>query len=523
MSAKCLKVHVKHQAYVKSGTSKLAIGILFLALVLALPWPALASARSTSNAAATCSIKAKFHSGRERRGFCKRRLLGAAADDRDRAREPAAAKEANLNPRAAWKQRRSLHDCMAAQKDVKPFTTQDFKDGKPARLRPELQLSTTKSMAFGVTAVAPVSVTRISSLEGLCISWGGPLSVAVYVGLLESGPLPATEVPKLENPDEDDEEYDEGDILGTKNPLKTAVQTVKKAFDKIEKQKGGCQLTITLFSELLASKDEELLFPLNALRNAALLVVQTPLVFYADADMLLSNSLTAALSEPASLQQLLRVAEQSVFIVVPAFRAANLKTAYKSIQSKKAALDALHRSNISRYTEHFVAGHAPTNYARWAAIKSSRPPLYETKYQHLFEPWGIVSRRLAPMWDVKYRGYGKDKAAWTSHLHRAGFRFVVSVEGFMVHRPHKPSLASGAHDASVNFLRASKNNNTKGTKSAGTVPSQLLFGTNNKHFETDKMAHDQHTYKTVVGNTGSCRAVLPHWKIFGPTGTLPVV
>lgn len=27
------------------------------------------------------------------------------------------------------------------------------------------------------------------------------------------------------------------------------------------------------------------------------------------------------------------------------------------------------------------------------------------------------------MWDAKYRGYGKDKIAWTSHLNRVGFRY----------------------------------------------------------------------------------------------------
>jgi hypothetical protein len=51
--------------------------------------------------------------------------------------------------------------------------------------------------------------------------------------------------------------------------------------------------------------------------------------------------------------------------------------------------------------------------------------VYNTTFTEGFEGWGIISRRLAPMWDVKYRGYGKDKIAWTGHLHRAGFRYYL--------------------------------------------------------------------------------------------------
>lgn len=65
---------------------------------------------------------------------------------------------------------------------------------------------------------------------------------------------------------------------------------------------------------------------------------------------------------------------------------------------------------------------------RWWASQAAgpagdrAPPVFETSYAEGFEGWGIVARRHAPMYDVKYRGYGADKISWTHHLHRAAFR-----------------------------------------------------------------------------------------------------
>lgn len=72
-----------------------------------------------------------------------------------------------------------------------------------------------------------------------------------------------------------------------------------RALRSIEQQEGGCQLNIALFSEIVAGPAEEMLFPYNALRNAALLAARTPLVMNVDTDMLLSAALTATLSHHA--------------------------------------------------------------------------------------------------------------------------------------------------------------------------------------------------------------------------------
>lgn len=66
-----------------------------------------------------------------------------------------------------------------------------------------------------------------------------------------------------------------------------------------EAASGGCQLDILLLSETLKSDDVQRLFPVNAIRNFALLAARTELVLFADADLLVGASLNEALSTAA--------------------------------------------------------------------------------------------------------------------------------------------------------------------------------------------------------------------------------
>ena len=67
----------------------------------------------------------------------------------------------------------------------------------------------------------------------------------------------------------------------------------------MEARPGACQLDIVLYSEVMASKAVAVLYPLNVLRNAALLVARTELLFILDGDMLISKDLSTALADPA--------------------------------------------------------------------------------------------------------------------------------------------------------------------------------------------------------------------------------
>lgn len=76
--------------------------------------------------------------------------------------------------------------------------------------------------------------------------------------------------------------------------------TPKGASYRRMEARGACQLDIVLYSEVMASPALiELLYPLNVLRNAALLMARTELVFILDGDMVISSDLPAVIADPA--------------------------------------------------------------------------------------------------------------------------------------------------------------------------------------------------------------------------------
>ena len=47
------------------------------------------------------------------------------------------------------------------------------------------------------------------------------------------------------------------------------------------------------------------------------------------------------------------------------------------------------------------------------------------EYCNRYEPWGIVDRRRMPFFDVRFRGYGRNKIVFTAALNASGFGFEV--------------------------------------------------------------------------------------------------
>jgi hypothetical protein len=79
-------------------------------------------------------------------------------------------------------------------------------------------------------------------------------------------------------------------------------------------------------------------------------------------------------------------------------------------------------------------GHGPTNTTKW--VRLSRPILYRVVYEPKYEPFVILSRRLAPWADERFVGYGGNKIAYINQLHGLGFGFHAHPYGFAIHVPH---------------------------------------------------------------------------------------
>ena len=85
-------------------------------------------------------------------------------------------------------------------------------------------------------------------------------------------------------------------------------------------------------------------------------------------------------------------------------------------------------------------GHGPTNTTKW--VRLARPILYRVHYEPKYEPFIIVSRRLAPWADARFVGYGGNKIAYMNQLWGLSFGFHVHPYGFVIHVPHVRTRAA---------------------------------------------------------------------------------
>ena len=65
-------------------------------------------------------------------------------------------------------------------------------------------------------------------------------------------------------------------------------------------------------------------------------------------------------------------------------------------------------------------------------VTSTLQAPYDITYCRRYEPWGIIDRRLMPWFDVRFRGYGRNKIVFTAALNASGFAFEVGVHGPLV-------------------------------------------------------------------------------------------
>eukprot|EP00466_Bigelowiella_natans_P009492 jgi/Bigna1/141103/aug1.60_g15811 len=83
------------------------------------------------------------------------------------------------------------------------------------------------------------------------------------------------------------------------------------------------------------------------------------------------------------------------------------------------------------HVEHWAPGHNATNYARWEAAK--RP--YAVKYQPFYEPYLLLAKPF-PSFDPRFHSGYFDKDSHVLELALARYRFVVVLDGFVVHEAH---------------------------------------------------------------------------------------
>ncbi|EFJ50228.1 hypothetical protein VOLCADRAFT_89141 [Volvox carteri f. nagariensis] len=216
---------------------------------------------------------------------------------------------------------------------------------------------------------------------------------------------------------------------------------------------GACVLRLMLLYELVADEVMAALMPINALRNAAILAADTPLVAMVDVDLSPSLSLSQHLlsnrTRAAELQRRAE-AERTVW-VIPAFdtqrrlslpgreAVADLAVAVPH-SAKGTRLVALWKKAEKIYPfayDVYRAGHSATDYNKWFRSKLD----YQVSYRPGYEPWFIGARMALPAYDARFRGYSWNKVTNVRHVAALRFSFWVITDSWLVHRPHAPTAS----------------------------------------------------------------------------------
>jgi hypothetical protein len=170
-------------------------------------------------------------------------------------------------------------------------------------------------------------------------------------------------------------------------------------------------------------------YPVNYMRNQALLLVRTELYLLLDGDFVVDAGIYERFSptSPTYAASLEALSDDEVF-VVPCFFQMNR---FAPVPANKTAL----------FADPMVGGpsdppgrphHGVTDYAKWRTATSD----YAIDYQFFYEPYLVQATRRAPFWDERFVYYGFDKVVYIYVLEQLGFRFKVLANHFAVHKPH---------------------------------------------------------------------------------------
>ena len=239
---------------------------------------------------------------------------------------------------------------------------------------------------YDVTLTTQLSVDRLHMVELLSTHWDGPMSIAIYASDQEA---------------------------------QLVLQYVYSS--PILKSRKDIGIHIVYKSGNF--------YPVNYLRNVALVNTHTPYVFLSDVDFLPMVGLNRYLCEAARV-----LSSGNRALVIPAFETLLYRFDFPS--NKDELLEMLSDGRVHTFRHDvWPRGHAPINYDHW---KTAKVP-YQIKWAPDFEPYILVTRNVTK-YDERFVGFGWNKVSHSMELNAQGYEFVVLPDAFVVHMPHGPSL-----------------------------------------------------------------------------------
>lgn len=277
-----------------------------------------------------------------------------------------------------------------------PVEKYTFSDGNSFRMDTFFKKSTYARKESDVTLITQVSPDRLSRLVDMATSWAGPISAAVYVKDADE------ELPIID------------ELVDTSEPVRKFVD----------------------FHILYANKTR---YPVNNLRNMALMNSRTSLILILDADFVTSQNMHDYLSEIGQ-RDMLNNDKKQVF-VVPAF-SSDLRP-HKLPKTKSDLLRAVNSRTVIPVNEKICPKcHGPTDYRRW--YDATEP--YKALYRWIYEPYLMMNKdQLSELFDERLKGYGFDKNSHVFTLATYGYDFVVLPDPFVIHLNHETADWDGGN------------------------------------------------------------------------------
>jgi hypothetical protein len=230
-------------------------------------------------------------------------------------------------------------------------------------------------------------------------------------------------------------------------------------------------------------KEKEWSYPVNRMRNIGLDMVETSHVLTIDVDFVPSQDLDLAIRSVLMERQAQRMAKVSSIplayrdaIVVPAFEriqedctSGDVECSHFLLQNSsympRTKIDlkkCVMASNCTVFQmRNNWEGHWSTHSSDWLkgdVYEKDRVLLADNTTSQVikrvrcfdslrYEPYVVIqwcdgsSKPVAPYYDERFYGYGKNKIQLVSHLRFLGYQFSILPDGFVVHNPHKESNA----------------------------------------------------------------------------------
>eukprot|EP00960_Hanusia_phi_P050251 760098-Hanusia_phi.AAC.1 len=305
------------------------------------------------------------------------------------------------------------------------------------------QNKSTRQLCEDVTFVTSATIDRLPTLLNLLAHWSRPVSVAIYARTFEE-----------------------------ERQIRLFVMQYVLPWCSVKSQR----ISISMLTACIDVRRPpfNLPFPVNKLRRLATLIAKTDLVIYADIDLLPSAELGDVIMEAFVCK---KVQAWKDVLVIPSFRSsdkswpapARIRESDNTVwfEAEPIVADSLLERFLNGTASipglqalelprgglwfHSSVFHAPTDYARWFSSSS----LYQVDYVVGYEPYLVLNRSEWQgrhgwgLWDDAFDTWGWDKASFAFEVAYAGYSFLVSQHGFLLHAagmayrfPRLPNFAS---------------------------------------------------------------------------------